>query len=215
MGDRPSCASCRWSMHEPYVGLQYFLGLVWDLSSVLHVREADVRRLGLCVMPQLPLLSEAWVWPEQLHQNSNWTFGGIWEKYLREWSFTRSIFRRIRQHFRVQPAGCEVHHRPHWRGHRGQQHTQQHRVPGQEAGWRVCLFLVCTYFLNCKCLQVLKRIRSLLCCIPSTSLGYLCLSWPEHLGSWFLVCNIVSTKLDEIWKTTSIFLKMEDNLNFY
>ena len=28
-------------------------------------------------MPQLPLLLEARVWPEQLHQNSNWTFGGI------------------------------------------------------------------------------------------------------------------------------------------
>jgi hypothetical protein len=34
------------------------------------------------------------------------------------------------------------------------------------------------------------------------------------LGSWFLVCNIVSTQLDEIWKTTSIFLKMEEDLNF-
>ena len=40
-------------------------------NLVGSVREADVRRLGLCVMPQLPLLSEAWVWPEQLHQNSN------------------------------------------------------------------------------------------------------------------------------------------------
>jgi hypothetical protein len=30
----------------------------------------------------------------------------------------------------------------------------------------------------------------------------------------FLVCKIVSTHLDEIWKTISIFLKMEDDLNF-
>jgi hypothetical protein len=35
-----------------------------------------------------------------------------------------------------------------------------------------------------------------------------------NLGSWFLVCNIVSTQLDEIWKTTSIFLKIEDDLDF-
>ena len=31
------------------------------LLPIHSVREADVRRLGLCVMPQLPLLSEAWV----------------------------------------------------------------------------------------------------------------------------------------------------------
>ena len=29
-----------------------------------------------------------------------------------------------------------------------------------------------------------------------------------NLGIRFLVCNIVSTKLDEKWKTTSFFLKM-------
>ena len=34
-----------------------------------------------------------------------------------------------------------------------------------------------------------------------------------NLGSWFLVCNIVSTQLDEIWKTTPSFLKMEDDLH--
>ena len=31
----------------------------------------------------------------------------------------------------------------------------------------------------------------------------------------FLVCKIVSTQLDEILNTTSIFLKMDDNLNFF
>ena len=36
-----------------------------------------------------------------------------------------------------------------------------------------------------------------------------------NLGSWFLVCNIVSTQLDEKWKTLSIFLKMEDYFNFF
>ena len=35
------------------------------------------------------------------------------------------------------------------------------------------------------------------------------------LGNWFLACNIVSTQLDEIWKTTYICLKMEDDLNFF
>jgi hypothetical protein len=29
----------------------------------------------------------------------------------------------------------------------------------------------------------------------------------ENIGSCFLVCNIVSTKLGEIWKTTSIFFE--------
>ena len=32
--------------------------------------------------------------------------------------------------------------------------------------------------------------------------------------SWKLVCNIGSTQLDQIWRTTSIFLKMEDDFNF-
>jgi hypothetical protein len=31
----------------------------------------------------------------------------------------------------------------------------------------------------------------------------------------FLVCNIASTQQDEIWKMTSTFLEMEDNLNFF
>ena len=35
-----------------------------------------------------------------------------------------------------------------------------------------------------------------------------------NIGSWILVCNIGSTQLDKIWKITSIFLKMEDNINF-
>ena len=35
-----------------------------------------------------------------------------------------------------------------------------------------------------------------------------------NLGNWFLVCNIVSTQLDEICKTTYSFLKIEDYLNF-
>ena len=35
-----------------------------------------------------------------------------------------------------------------------------------------------------------------------------------NLGSSFLECNIVSTQLDEVWKKTSNFLKMEDDLNF-
>jgi hypothetical protein len=42
-----------------------------------------------------------------------------------------------------------------------------------------------------------------------------------NLGSWFLVSNIVSTQLHEIWKTPIFFngrqphfLKMEDNINF-
>jgi hypothetical protein len=36
--------------------------------------------------------------------------------------------------------------------------------------------------------------------------------WPQfsqgNLENWFLVCNIVSNELDEIWKTTSILLKI-------
>jgi hypothetical protein len=38
---------------------------------------------------------------------------------------------------------------------------------------------------------------------------------PGNPGSWFLVCNLILTQLDEIWKKTSIFLKMEDDLNFF
>ena len=37
---------------------------------------------------------------------------------------------------------------------------------------------------------------------------------PGNLRSWVLVCNLILTQLEEIWKTTSIFLKMEDDLNF-
>ena len=29
-----------------------------------------------------------------------------------------------------------------------------------------------------------------------------------------MACNLILTQLDEIWKTTSIFLNMEDDLNF-
>jgi hypothetical protein len=29
-----------------------------------------------------------------------------------------------------------------------------------------------------------------------------------------LVCNLILSQLDEIWKMTSIFLKMEDDLHF-
>ena len=38
---------------------------------------------------------------------------------------------------------------------------------------------------------------------------------PGNPGSWFSVCNLILTQLDEIWKTTSIFLKMEDDLIFF
>jgi hypothetical protein len=34
-----------------------------------------------------------------------------------------------------------------------------------------------------------------------------------NLGSWLLVCSLILTQLDEEWKMTSIFLKMEDDLN--
>ena len=37
---------------------------------------------------------------------------------------------------------------------------------------------------------------------------------PGNLGSWFLVCSLIIMQLEEIWKTTSIFWKMEDDLNF-
>ena len=37
----------------------------------------------------------------------------------------------------------------------------------------------------------------------------------DNLRSWFWVCNLILTQLDEIWKTTSIFLKMEDDLNYF
>jgi hypothetical protein len=36
---------------------------------------------------------------------------------------------------------------------------------------------------------------------------------PGNLVSWVFVCSLIS-QLEEIWKTTSIFLKMEDDLNF-
>ena len=38
---------------------------------------------------------------------------------------------------------------------------------------------------------------------------------PDNIGSWFSVCNLILTQLDEIWKTTLIFLKMEDDLNCF
>jgi hypothetical protein len=38
---------------------------------------------------------------------------------------------------------------------------------------------------------------------------------PGNPGSWFSVCNLMLTQLDELWKTTSIFLKMEDDLNLF
>ena len=34
-------------------------------------------------------------------------------------------------------------------------------------------------------------------------------------GSWFSVCNLILTQLDKLWKTTSIFLKIKDDLNFF
>ena len=37
----------------------------------------------------------------------------------------------------------------------------------------------------------------------------------DNLGSWFLVCKLILTQLDNIWKMTTIFLKMEDGLNFF
>jgi hypothetical protein len=30
-------------------------------------------------------------------------------------------------------------------------------------------------------------------------------AYPGNTGSWFLVCNLILTQLDELWKTTSIF----------
>ena len=36
-----------------------------------------------------------------------------------------------------------------------------------------------------------------------------------NLVSLFSVCNLISNQLEEIWKTTSIFLKMEYNLKFF
>ena len=38
---------------------------------------------------------------------------------------------------------------------------------------------------------------------------------PGNLGSRFFVCSLILTQLEEIWKTTSIFLKMEDDLNSF
>jgi hypothetical protein len=38
----------------------------------------------------------------------------------------------------------------------------------------------------------------------------------DNPGSLFLACNFILTQPpDEMWKTTSIFLKMEDDLNFF
>ena len=37
----------------------------------------------------------------------------------------------------------------------------------------------------------------------------------DNIGSCFSVCNLILTQLDEIWKMTSIFFKMEDNLIFW
>ena len=34
-------------------------------------------------------------------------------------------------------------------------------------------------------------------------------------GSWFSVCNLILTQPDKLWKTTSIFLKIKDDLNFF
>jgi hypothetical protein len=36
-----------------------------------------------------------------------------------------------------------------------------------------------------------------------------------NLGSWLFVCSFILTQLEDIWKTTSIFLKMEDDLNYF
>ena len=35
---------------------------------------------------------------------------------------------------------------------------------------------------------------------------------PGNPGNGFFICNLISTQLYEIWKKTSIFLKMEDKL---
>jgi hypothetical protein len=58
-------------------------------------------------------------------------------------------------------------------------------------------------------------------------------SWCDHIIKWnppltqtlkhfqatqeadISVCNLILTQLDEMWKTTSIFLKMEDAYNFF
>jgi hypothetical protein len=38
---------------------------------------------------------------------------------------------------------------------------------------------------------------------------------PGNPGSWFSVCSLILTQLDARWKKTSIFLKMQDDLNFF
>jgi hypothetical protein len=35
-----------------------------------------------------------------------------------------------------------------------------------------------------------------------------------NTGSWFTVCNLILTQLDELWKIALIFLKMGNDLNF-
>ena len=37
----------------------------------------------------------------------------------------------------------------------------------------------------------------------------------NNQGHRFLVCSLIVTQPEEIWKTTLIFLKMEDNLNIF
>ena len=38
---------------------------------------------------------------------------------------------------------------------------------------------------------------------------------PHHIAFKALPDNLVLTQIDEIWKTTSIFLKMHDDFNFF
>ena len=47
---------------------------------------------------------------------------------------------------------------------------------------------------------------------PTTKQTFKALS--GNSGSWFSVCNLILTQLDKLWKTTSIFLKIKDDLNF-
>ena len=37
----------------------------------------------------------------------------------------------------------------------------------------------------------------------------------SKLGSWFSVCNLNITQQEKIWKTTSTFLKIEEDLNIF
>jgi hypothetical protein len=51
-------------------------------------------------------------------------------------------------------------------------------------------------------------------CHSPTQRKLFCKALSGDPESWLSVCNHILTQLDEIWKTTSIFLKMEDDLFF-